>query len=117
MSHRYRAQEEDVTFEEGALDALTQIGSQTSLRYALNLIAPSSLVAKRRKATEIGVQDLRLAYKYFTDVGRSLAFIEEQQGLLMFGESATQTSSNGSGQPMGTGFNVNASEAAPMEIS
>lgn len=99
------------------MDSLTQIGSQTSLRYALNLIAPSSLVSKRRKASQIAVQDLRMAYKYFTDVGRSLAFIEEQQGLLMFGESAVQTSSNGSGQPMGTGFNVNTSEAAPMEIS
>ncbi|KAJ9110178.1 RuvB-like protein 2 [Naganishia adeliensis] len=104
---RVRAQEEDVAFEDGALDALTHIGSQTSLRYALNLIAPSSHVAKRRKASQVGVQDLRMAYKYFTDVGRSLAFIEEQQGLLMFGEAGPQTSGNGAGQPMGGGYTAN----------
>lgn len=106
-----------MTFEDGALDALTHIGSQTSLRYALNLIAPSSHVAKRRKASQVGVQDLRMAYKYFTDVGRSLAFIEEQQGLLMFGEAGPQTSGNGAGQPMGSGYTANGSESVPMEVS
>ncbi|KAJ9128172.1 RuvB-like protein 2 [Naganishia onofrii] len=114
---RVRAQEEDVSFEDSALDALTQIGSHTSLRYALNLIAPSNHVAKRRKGTEVSVQDLRMAYKYFTDVGRSLAFIEEQQDLLMFGETGGISSSNSAGQPMGSGYMANGSESAPMEIS
>lgn len=106
-----------MTFEDGALDALTHIGSQTSLRYALNLIAPSSHVAKRRKASQVAVQDLRMAYKYFTDVGRSLAFIEEQQGLLMFGEAGATSSGGGAGQPMGGGYIANGSDSVPMEVS
>lgn len=106
---RVRADEEDVKFESEALDALAQIGASASLRYAINLIAPSGLVARRRKANEVSVQDLRLAYKHFADVGRSVAFIEEQQDLLMFGETQT---ANGAAA---TANGATSSAAVPME--
>ncbi|KAG7530956.1 hypothetical protein FFLO_04684 [Filobasidium floriforme] len=82
---RVRAVEEDVTFEDDALDSLTTIGATASLRYALNLIAPSSLSATRRKATAVAVEDVRNAFRLFADTQRSLQFIEEQQDLMMFG--------------------------------
>jgi RuvB-like protein 2 len=72
--------------EPEALQSLATIGLQTSLRYCLNLIAPASLVATRRKSTKVSVADLRMVYKYFTDVGRSAAYMKEVEGLLMFDE-------------------------------
>ncbi len=61
------------------------MGTQTSLRYALNLIAPSDLLAKRRKSSVIDVADVRLAYTYFCDVDRSIKYAQETMGM-MFGE-------------------------------
>lgn len=86
LNGRFRATEEDVTFEEDALDSLTTIGATASLRYALNLIAPSSLSATRRKASSVAVEDVRNAFRLFADTQRSLQFIEEQQDLMMFGQ-------------------------------
>ena len=42
-------EEEDVEMEESALEVLTAIASETSLRYAIQLITTSNLVARRRK--------------------------------------------------------------------
>jgi RuvB-like protein 2 len=54
-----RCQEEDVEMTEEAKELLTEIGMKTSLRYAIQLITTSSLVAKRRKAQEVDVEDIR----------------------------------------------------------
>lgn len=78
-------QEEDVKLSIEALSALSAIGSSSSLRYALNLIAPSHLLATRRKAQTVDTQDVRQAYKYFCDVERSIKYVKETNGL-MFGE-------------------------------
>lgn len=97
-----RATEEDVNFESDALDSLTQIGATCSLRYALNLIGPSSLAAARRKATVVAVEDVRTAFGLFADTQRSLQFIEEQQDLMMFGQKQLG-SGVGGGVETGTG--------------
>ncbi len=61
------------------------MGTETSLRYALNLIAPSQLLATRRKVPNVEIEDVRSAYKYFCDVDRSTAYARETSGM-MFGE-------------------------------
>jgi len=71
------------------------MGRQTSLRYALNLIAPSNLLAQRRKSTSVEVEDIRLAYKYFSDVERSAQYAKETSGM-MFGEEEVEAMGNGS---------------------
>lgn len=82
---KFSSDEEDVKFTEPALDVMAQMGTHTSLRYALNLIAPSQLLAQRRKAPVVDVEDIRNAYKYFSDVERSSAYARETAAL-MFGE-------------------------------
>ena len=67
------------------------MGAETSLRYALNLIAPSQLLAQRRKSPTIDIEDVRSAYKYFCDVDRSTAYAKETSGM-MFGEEEVWTS-------------------------
>ena len=63
---------------------LTSMATQTTLRYALNLISCAHVVAKKRKAEVVAVEDLRRAYAYFLDEKRSVQFLKEQQGALIF---------------------------------
>jgi RuvB-like protein 2 len=59
---------------------------QTTLRYALNLISCAQVVARKRKAEQVTVDDLRRVYTYFMDEKRSIQWLKEQQGSLVFEE-------------------------------
>ena len=48
-----RCEEEDVEMSAEALDLLTRIAKETSLRYAMHMIMTSSLVCKQRKGGEV----------------------------------------------------------------
>merc|ERR1712032_1393409 len=69
-----------------AKELLTKIGSDSSLRYAVHLITVSNLVAMKRKAQEVDVQDIRKVYSLFVDVKRSTQFLHEYQQEFMFHE-------------------------------
>lgn len=56
---------------EDAKELLTKIGVETTLRYAIQLITISSLVAAKRKATEVELEDVRKVYAMFIDYQRS----------------------------------------------
>jgi RuvB-like protein 2 len=81
-----RCQEEDVTLTADAQTVLTSMAMQTTLRYALNLISCAQVVARKRKAEQVDVDDLRRAYTYFMDEKRSVQWLKEQQGALVFEE-------------------------------
>jgi RuvB-like protein 2 len=83
-----RCQEEDVVLTPDAGGVLTQMALETTLRYALNLISCAQVIARKRKARagEVDVEDLRKAYKYFMDEKRSVQWLKEQQGALVFEE-------------------------------
>merc|ERR1712182_75423 len=83
-----RAEEEDVEMADAAKDLLTKIGSDSSLRYAIHLITVANLVAMKRKAQEVDVQDIRKVYSLFVDVKRSTQFLHEYQQEFMFHEGA-----------------------------
>lgn len=59
---------------------------QTTLRYALNLIACAQVVSRKRKSELVDVEDLRRSYTYFMDEKRSVQWLKEQQGSLIFEE-------------------------------
>merc|ERR1719197_1184564 len=81
-----RAEEEDVEMTDEAKELLTKIGTESSLRYAIHLITVSNLVAMKRKAQEVDVQDIRKVYSLFVDVKRSTQFLMEYQQEFMFSE-------------------------------
>lgn len=56
---------------EDAKELLTKIAEETTLRYAIQLITTSSLVAAKRKSKEVDVEDVRKVYSMFMDVKRS----------------------------------------------
>merc|ERR1711937_472068 len=83
-----RAEEEDVEMTDSAKELLTKIGADSSLRYAIHLITVANLVALKRKAQEVDVQDIRKVYSLFVDVKRSTQFLHEYQQEFMFHEGA-----------------------------
>jgi RuvB-like protein 2 len=66
-----RAREEDVVLSKDALDLLAKTAADTSLRYAMRLISAAALVAARRKAVAVELDDVRRVYNLFFDTGRS----------------------------------------------
>lgn len=81
-----RCEEEDVEMDEEAKELLISIAVDTSLRYAIQLITTSNIVAMRRKANEVAVADLRKVYSMFTDIKRSIEYLNEQEHLYMHSE-------------------------------
>ena len=81
-----RAEEEDVEMSSDSLDLLTKIGSETSLRYAIQMITVSALCCMKRKGSEIDIEDIKRVYSLFCDVKRSTQFLMEYQKDFMFNE-------------------------------
>jgi RuvB-like protein 2 len=71
---------------EEALEFLTTIGTETTLRYAIQLITTSSLLAAKRKVSEVDLVDIRRAYSMFLDVKRSSDYLREHQAQYLFSE-------------------------------
>ena len=87
-----RCEEEDVEMEDDALDLLTRIAMEASMRYAIQMITTSSLVASKRKAGSVEIQDIKRVYGLFVDLKRSTQFLMEYQKDFMFNELADESS-------------------------
>jgi len=85
-----RCEEEDVEMSTDALDLLTKIGMETSLRYSIQMITIASLCCIKRKGTEVGLEDIKRVYSLFVDVKRSTQFLLEYQRDFMFNSLAEQ---------------------------
>jgi len=81
---KIRCEEEDTEISEDALTVLTKVGGETSLRYAIQLISVAGLVSKKRKGTEISIEDVKRVYSLFLDETRSVEFLKEYQDEFMF---------------------------------
>jgi len=86
-----RCDEEDVQMNDEAKEWLTKIGGATSLRYSIHLITAAALVAAKRKATEVGVEDIRKVYQIFIDIKRSTQFLVEYQNDYVFNEAPSSS--------------------------
>ncbi|XP_050676864.1 ruvB-like 2 [Leptidea sinapis] len=83
-----RCEEEDCQMSADALTVLTRVATETSLRYAIQLITTASLVARRRKATEVSMEDVKKVYSLFLDEHRSEQFLKEYQDEFMFNDGS-----------------------------
>eukprot|EP00801_Mesodinium_rubrum_P003420 Mrub_03420.p1 GENE.Mrub_03420~~Mrub_03420.p1 ORF type:complete len:462 (+),score=67.94 Mrub_03420:159-1388(+) len=81
-----RCEEEDVEMSEEAMELLTKIGLESSLRYAINLISTSTLVATKRGSNVVETEDVRRVYSLFCDLQRSTRYLNEYQSEFMFHE-------------------------------
>lgn len=74
---------------EEALEFLTQIGVDTTLRYSIQLITTSSLLATKRKANQVDLVDIRRAYSMFMDVKRSSQYLKDHQKEYLFSQETS----------------------------
>ncbi|TSY98084.1 RuvB-like 2 [Bagarius yarrelli] len=85
---KIRCEEEDVELSEEAHTVLTRIGQETSLRYAIQLITCAGLVCRRRRGTEVQVEDIKRAYSLFLDEARNTQYMMEYQDSFLFNEAS-----------------------------
>lgn len=76
---KIRAEEEDVELHPDALLLLARIASESSLRYATNLITLSNLVALKKKETVVTIDHVKRVYALFVDEKRSAQFLDQFQ--------------------------------------
>ncbi|AFK23297.1 putative TBP-interacting protein TIP49 [Pyrococcus sp. ST04] len=76
---KIRAREEGIELSEEALEYLAELGEKTSLRYAVQLLAPASILAGGKRVEK---EHIEKAKEYFADVKRSIAFVEKLEGML-----------------------------------
>lgn len=74
---KIRSEEEDVTLTNDALELLADLGVKYSLRYSIQLLRPSSVVASKKGNAEVRAEDVLEASKLFIDTKRSIEFIRE----------------------------------------
>ena len=84
---KIRCEEEDVDITEEAMELLTTIAGQTSMRYAMNMIITSSLAARKRKSNTVGIEDVKRVFGLFSDVGRSTKTLQEYQDSYLYSET------------------------------
>ncbi|KAL7561768.1 hypothetical protein ACA910_013308 [Epithemia clementina (nom. ined.)] len=101
-----RCDEEEVDMEPTALELLTRIASETSLRYAINLIITSQLNAKKHKRSVVAMEDVERCFDLFVDVKRSTKLLIKYQNDFLFNEidaslsqSTTNKDKDGDGKP------------------
>lgn len=68
---RIRTRTEGIALQDPALDRLTALGKQSSLRFVLQLLAPASVLAEVAGRSEIAAEDIEQAHSLFLDARTS----------------------------------------------
>ncbi|MBW9140211.1 MAG: RuvB-like helicase [Candidatus Aramenus sp.] len=80
---KIRADELEIELDNETLEELTKIGTEESLRYAVQLLEPASVIAKRNGRNVVKMEDVREAFNLFVDVKRSVKYVKEYENLLL----------------------------------
>ena len=81
---RIRAREEKVTINEDALEKLTEIGSKTSLRYAVQLLSLAAQNAKVQKHESVTLEDVNRVDSLFMDVQEATEHLKRYEDKLLY---------------------------------
>lgn len=76
-----RSSEESLNVLPEAMEKLTEFGVSISLRYAIQLITTSNLVARKRKSAVVELSDVERAYDLFLDESRSCSVSEVEDNM------------------------------------
>ncbi|MBU5688432.1 MAG: RuvB-like helicase [Candidatus Aenigmarchaeota archaeon] len=72
-----RAKTEKIDLDKEALEYLTDLGVNNSLRYAIQLIAPANEYAKENKSEKIKKEHITYVEKLFADINKSVEYLKE----------------------------------------
>ncbi|RLG95761.1 TATA box-binding protein [Candidatus Bathyarchaeota archaeon] len=81
---RIRAREEKVTIENDALEMLTEIGSKSSLRYAVQLLSLAAQNAKVQKHESVTLEDVERVDSLFMDVQEATEHLRRYEDKLLY---------------------------------
>jgi RuvB-like protein 2 len=81
---KIRCEEEDVVVQPDVVPLLAKIASETSLRYALQLITISHLICQKRKGKQVQVVDVERAFSMFIDEKRSIAHVKQHEDAFLY---------------------------------
>ncbi|TDH64831.1 uncharacterized protein CCR75_000591 [Bremia lactucae] len=80
---KIRAEAENIKLQDDATVRLGEIGSETSLRYSVQLLTPSRILAETQGRTEVAVDDIEETNGLFNDAKRSAHALAQTEGYLM----------------------------------
>ncbi|XP_015769716.1 PREDICTED: ruvB-like 1 [Acropora digitifera] len=80
---RIRAQTENIQTDDESLNLLGEIGTKTTLRYAVQLLTPANLLARINGRDNINRQDVEEIDELFYDVKSSVKLLAEQEDKYM----------------------------------
>lgn len=80
---KIRAQTESITVNDESLQKLSEIGVKSTLRYAVQLLTPSSLLAKINAKESIGTEEIAEINELFFDAKASAKILAEQEDKYM----------------------------------
>jgi len=80
---RIRMVEEEIELRDDALEELVKIGSETSLRHAVQLLEPSRIIAERKGRKEVTKDDVVEALKLFMDVKQSVSHVKKYEEIFL----------------------------------
>lgn len=89
-----RCEEEDVEITDSAMELLTEIAQETSLRYSIYLITSSAMISTKRRATEVDVEDVKRCYTLFADVKRSTQILYDFETEFLFNDTEPVSGDN-----------------------
>ncbi len=76
---KIRAREEKVSLENEALEYLTKLGLEHSLRYAVQLLTPAYEIAKQEGRAKVTIKDIERVKDLFIDVSQSVKYLKEYE--------------------------------------
>ena len=79
---KLRAKIEGLALNDAALAKVSEHGTKVSLRYALQLLTPASILSKVNGRQEIAAEDVAECEDLFIDARRSALVVESSQGFL-----------------------------------
>ncbi|MEM1628119.1 MAG: RuvB-like helicase [Desulfurococcaceae archaeon] len=80
---KIRAEEMEIELSKEALEKLVEIGSKTSLRYAVQLLEPARIIAEERGSQIINVEDVDRAKTLFIDVSASVQYLRQYEQMFL----------------------------------
>lgn len=80
---KIRSKEEDIEITKEAIKELSEIGNKKSMRYAVQLLAPSADITEKQGDSKIQKQHIRKAKEHFVDVETSSKELKKYQDKMM----------------------------------
>lgn len=80
---RIRCEEENIKMKKNAIQRLTDVGSKSSLRYAVGLLSLAAQSAKTAGRDRVTIKDVERVDKLFMDIGEAADYLKQYEDKLM----------------------------------